>query len=88
MSIVQSALKEWDRGSKLQRKGILQKFIDDNFGKTGPEIEDAFCQSASLFLTRVSSWLRMTYMTGACVSLQLKALQVFVTATAGLVFYI
>jgi len=84
--IVQSALKKWDRGTKSQRKEILQKFIDDNFGKTGPEIEDGFCQSASLFLTRVSSWLRMTYITGTCVSLQLKALQVFVTATAGLHF--
>ena len=87
MLIVQSALKKWDRGTKSQRKEILQKFIDDNFGKTGPEIEDGFCQSASLFLTRVSSWLRMTYITGTCVSLQLKALQVFVTATAGFVFY-
>ena len=85
--IVQSALKKWDRGTKSQRKEILQKFIDDNFGKTGPEIEDGFCQSASLFLTRVLSWLRMTYITGTCVSLQLKALQVFVTATAGFVFY-
>jgi len=84
--IVQSALKKWDRGTKSQRREILQKFIEDNSGKTGPEIEDGFCQSASLFLTRVSSWLRMTYITGTCVSLQLKALQVFLAAAAGLHF--
>jgi len=80
---VQSALKKWDKGTNQQRKEILKEFIRNNKGKTAPEIEDNFSQSSSLFLGRVTAWLRLTYITGTCVTLQMKALHVFLSATAG-----
>lgn len=83
ISKVQGFLANWDSGTALMRKDILANFMQNNLGKTGPELETEFYQSASLFLTRLSAWLRLTYMTGTCVSLQLKAIYIFVSATSG-----
>ena len=61
ISKVMSILQEWDKGSKITRKNILQDFIAQNQNKTGPELEQEFAQAASLFLTRLTAWLRLTY---------------------------
>jgi hypothetical protein len=58
---VRKLLHQWDHGNKQVRARILQDFILTNQNKTGPEIENEFAQSASLFLTRITAWLRMTY---------------------------
>lgn len=83
---VQNFLKSWDGGSALARAGILKDFIARNKGRTGPEIDEEFCQASSLFLNRISAWLRLSYITGTYVSLQLKALNTFLAATAGYQF--
>ena len=58
---VMSLLQEWDKGSKVTRKQILDDFISQNENRMGPEIEAEFSQAASLFLTRLTAWLRLTY---------------------------
>ena len=61
ISTVMNMLQEWDKGSRTTRRQILQDFIAQNYNKTGPELEAEFAQAASLFLTRLSAWLRLTY---------------------------
>ena len=54
-------LHEWDNCCKLTRKKILRNFIANNQSKTGPEIEEQFAHASSLFLARISAWLRLSY---------------------------
>lgn len=54
-------LQTWDRGSKSTRAKMLQDFVCENTNKTGPELELEFAHAASLFLTRLTAWLRLTY---------------------------
>lgn len=54
-------LQEWDSAGKVTRKHILENFILANQGKTGPELEIEFSQGGSLFLARITAWLRLTY---------------------------
>lgn len=58
---VAKLLQQWDHGSKNVRSKILQDFIASNQGKTGPELDLEFAHAASLFLTRLTAWLRLTY---------------------------
>ena len=61
LAAVTKLLQQWDHGSKSVRSKILQDFITSNHGKTGPELELEFAHAASLFLTRLTAWLRLTY---------------------------
>lgn len=54
-------LQEWDSAHKVARSHILDNFIKSNDGKTEPELELEFSQGGSLFLARLTAWLRMTY---------------------------
>ncbi|XP_078074714.1 armadillo-like helical domain containing protein 1 [Mustelus asterias] len=83
ISRLMNFLQEWDNGNKAVRHRILNDFINTNKGKTGPELELQFAQGASLFLTRLTAWLRLTYMVGTCVMEQLQAIGVFLSATSG-----
>lgn len=83
ISKVMAVLQEWDKGSKITRKKILQDFIAQNQNKTGPELEQEFAQAASLFLTRLTAWLRLTYMIGTALNEQLKAISIFLSASSG-----
>lgn len=83
ISKVMTLLQEWDKGSKTTRKTMLEDFISQNQNKTGPELEEAFAQAASLFLTRLTAWLRLTYMIGTCLNEQLRAITIFVSASSG-----
>ncbi|XP_055497706.1 armadillo-like helical domain containing protein 1 [Leucoraja erinacea] len=78
-----SFLQDWDRGTKAIRHQILNDFINTSKGKTSPELELQFAQGASLFLTRLTAWLRITYMVGTCVTEQLQAIGIFLTAASG-----
>ncbi|XP_070601110.1 armadillo-like helical domain containing protein 1 isoform X3 [Erythrolamprus reginae] len=78
-----SFLQEWDSAGKVTRKHILENFILANQGKTGPELEIEFSQGASLFLARITAWLRLTYMYGICLENQLKSIGIFLSAASG-----
>ena len=80
---MQALLSKWDKGSAVVRGDILQDFLKSNVGKTGPDLELEFGQAASLFLARLTAWIRLTYMTGTCLGAQLKAIHVFLSATSG-----
>ena len=49
---------------------------------TAPELERQFCDCASLFLARVTVWLRMNYLRGP-LKLMLKAIRIFVSSASG-----
>ncbi|ETE57580.1 hypothetical protein L345_16702, partial [Ophiophagus hannah] len=76
-------LQEWDSAGKVTRKHILENFILANQDKTGPELEIEFSQGASLFLARITAWLRLTYMYGTCLEQQLKSIGIFLSAASG-----
>ncbi|KAM6963048.1 armadillo-like helical domain containing protein 1 [Aplochiton taeniatus] len=75
-------LQEWDHGNKTVRSRMLTSFLDENTGMTCPELELEFAQVASLFLARLTAWMRLTYMFGTCLGLQLKAVGVFLSASS------
>uniref|UniRef100_A0A8C4S9V3 Armadillo like helical domain containing 1 n=1 Tax=Erpetoichthys calabaricus TaxID=27687 RepID=A0A8C4S9V3_ERPCA len=75
-------LQEWDQSGKSVRSRILNDFIKYNMGKTSPELELEFAQGGSLFLTRLTAWMRLTYMIGTCLGLQLQAIGVFLSAAS------
>ena len=52
--------KTWDSGNKRIRERILNEFIRGNWNKTGPQLEKELGNGASLFLARISAWLRLT----------------------------
>ncbi|XP_069126971.1 armadillo-like helical domain containing protein 1 [Argopecten irradians] len=83
ISKVMSLLQEWDKGSKVVRGKILKDFISQNQNKTGPELEQEFAQAASLFLARLTAWLRLTYMIGTSLNDQLRAISIFLSASSG-----
>ncbi|CAF0829219.1 unnamed protein product [Brachionus calyciflorus] len=75
-------LKEWDKGSINVRRKILHDFIVQHQNTTGTELEEEFAHSASLFFTRVTSWLRLTYMVGTCVTEQLEVIRIFLNTSS------
>ena len=54
-------LEEWDHGDKTTRNRMLNTFVAQNEGKTYYELETAFALGASLFLARMTTWIRLTY---------------------------
>ncbi|KAI8821632.1 uncharacterized protein EV422DRAFT_424560 [Fimicolochytrium jonesii] len=75
--------KTWDKGTRSVREKILQEFVTHNRNKTGPQLEREFSNGASLFLTRISAWLRLSYLLGHSLSIQLQAINVFISASSG-----
>ena len=61
ISKIMSFLQEWDHGNKIVRSRMLNAFLTQNTGKTCPELEVEFAQVASLFLARLTAWMRLTY---------------------------
>ncbi|NXI39884.1 ARMD1 protein, partial [Galbula dea] len=76
-------LQEWDSAHKVARSHILDNFIKSNDGKTEPELELEFSQGASLFLARLTAWLRMIYMYSTCLKNLLKSISIFLSAASG-----
>ncbi|XP_051234005.1 armadillo-like helical domain containing protein 1 [Dicentrarchus labrax] len=79
---VLSFLREWDRGDRTVRCRMLNTFLTQNTGKTFYELELEFAQVASLFLARLTTWMRLTYMFGTFLGLQLKAVGIFLSASS------
>ncbi|NXV81817.1 ARMD1 protein, partial [Atlantisia rogersi] len=76
-------LQEWDSAHRVARSRILDNFIQSNDGKTQPELELEFSQGASLFLARLTTWLRMTYIYSTCLNKLLRSIGIFLSATKG-----
>ncbi|XP_033082574.1 armadillo-like helical domain containing protein 1 isoform X2 [Trachypithecus francoisi] len=77
-----SFLQEWDNAGKVTRSHILDKFIETNQGKTAPELEQEFSQGASLFLVRLTTSLRITYVTDSCLEKLLRSIGIFLSAVS------
>ncbi|KAM9109029.1 armadillo-like helical domain containing protein 1 isoform 5-T7 [Megaptera novaeangliae] len=77
-----SFLQDWDNAGKVARSHILINFIETNQGKTAPELEQEFSQGASLFLVRLTTWLRLTYMTGSRLDKLLRSIGIFLSAVS------
>ena len=80
---LQARLRKWDQGNRVARIRQLEDFIDECSHMTGPQLEHYFENGASLFLARISSWLRLSYALGQAVGLLLQAIAVFVAASSG-----
>ncbi|XP_022615323.1 uncharacterized protein C1orf228 homolog [Seriola dumerili] len=78
---VLSFLREWDRGDTTVRSRMLNTFLSQNAGKSFYELECEFAQVSSLFLARLTTWTRLTYMFGTFLGLQLKAIRIFLSAS-------
>ena len=76
-------LREWDGGKRETRIKILRSLVASHQQKTGAELEMEYGNGASLFLTRISAWLRLTYLLGIEVALQLQAIHIFLSAASG-----
>ncbi|KFO74704.1 Uncharacterized protein C1orf228, partial [Cuculus canorus] len=76
-------LQKWDNAHKAARSHILDNFIESNDGKTEQELELEFSHGASLFLARLTAWLRVTYMYSTCLNKLLKSISVFLSAASG-----
>jgi hypothetical protein len=76
-------LREWDNGKREVRVQILRAMVASHQEKTGAELEMEYGNGASLFLTRISAWLRLTYLLGVEVALQLQAIHIFLSAASG-----
>jgi hypothetical protein len=79
---VMHLLREWDKGSTPVRRKILVQFIKQNQNKTGTDLEEELAHTASLLFTRITAWLRLTYMTGNCLAEQLEAIKIFLNASS------
>jgi len=77
-------LRTWDNAKPNARKKLLSALVAEICGLTGPELETFFSNGASLVLARISAWLRLTYLNPKnFISVQLRAVSVFVGATGG-----
>ncbi|KAM3876171.1 armadillo-like helical domain containing protein 1 [Diretmus argenteus] len=84
ISQVLNLLQEWDHGNKVVRSRMLNAFLAQNSGRTFTfvELELQFAQVSSLFLARITTWMRLTYMFGTWLGLQLKAIGIFLSASS------
>ena len=62
---------------------ILREFIASNADSTAPELDRDLNNGGSLFLIRISAWLRLTFLLGYDLVLQLKSIRIFVGAISG-----
>ncbi|XP_039984967.1 armadillo-like helical domain containing protein 1 [Xiphias gladius] len=74
-------LRDWDRGDRTARSRMLNTFMAQNKGKTFHELECEFALASSLFLARLTTWMRLTYMFGTFLGLQLRAIRIFLSAS-------
>lgn len=83
-----SITNSWDKGTSSFRLELLHDFVEQNKGKTCPELENELCNGAALFLTRISAWLRLTYLSSSNLNIQLEAINVFLAAAGGQQFLV
>ena len=54
-------IRVYRQANAAARVKILQSFSHSMHGATATQLEEALANAASLFLTRLSAWLRLTY---------------------------
>ncbi|XP_010766663.1 adenine DNA glycosylase, partial [Notothenia coriiceps] len=74
-------LREWDRGDSRVRGRMLTAFLSRNPGRRLCDLELQLAQVSSLFLARITTWTRLTYMFGTFLGLQLKAIGIFLSSS-------
>lgn len=74
---VQETLRLWARGSRNQRIAILTRLVRRHRHSTSAELEKSLGHSALLLFTHITAWLRLTYMLGYELSVQLSAMSLF-----------
>lgn len=74
--------KKWDKGSKLTRERILKEFNEKCFNMTSHQLEQNLGNGGSLFLTRITACLRLSYMIPSKIDLEklLRAISIFIRA--------
>lgn len=80
---LQERLRRWDHGNRASRLHQLGEFIQQHANASGPQLDAEMDNGASLFLARITSWLRLSYALGHSVALQLQAVSVFVSSSSG-----
>ena len=76
-------LRCWDKGDRVTRTKMLDEFIERHAHETGPQLEKYYGNGASLFLTRISAWLKLTYVESIALDKQLNAISIFLSAANG-----
>ena len=76
-------LRSWDKGDRTTRVKMLEEFIERHSNETGPQLEKYYGNGASLFLTRISAWLKLTYGESIALNQQLEAVSIFLTSANG-----
>ena len=61
---------------------MLRDFVSQCSNMTAPELERQFSDCASLFLVRLTVWLRINYLRGP-LKLLLKAISIFLSSASG-----
>ena len=59
---VLEVLRAWDGSGVPERRRILQDFVAANKNRTGAQLDAQFADAASLFFTRLTTWLRLVYL--------------------------
>ncbi|XP_003388802.1 PREDICTED: uncharacterized protein C1orf228-like [Amphimedon queenslandica] len=79
---IRHILSCWDKGTVQEREAMLEEFLNTCSDMTQPQLEAHFNDCSSLFLARLTAWLRITYMFGTCVGIQLQCIGVFINIGA------
>eukprot|EP00039_Didymoeca_costata_P010232 m.137198 g.137198 ORF g.137198 m.137198 type:complete len:415 (-) comp14747_c0_seq5:1303-2547(-) len=80
-STLGSLLEEWDQNAFSGRRKMLTHFVQQTQGMTESQLEKYFFHGASLVLTRISAWFRLSYLNVKnAIPLQLKAFKIFCAA--------
>ncbi|KAM8931173.1 armadillo-like helical domain containing protein 1 [Pelodytes ibericus] len=74
--------REWDDGDLSVRKCIMNNFISCSKGKTEAELEQQFSLGGSLFLARLTTSLRLSYMFESNLSEILQSISIFLSASS------
>eukprot|EP00040_Diaphanoeca_grandis_P021967 m.117551 g.117551 ORF g.117551 m.117551 type:complete len:206 (+) comp28585_c0_seq1:145-762(+) len=81
--------RTWDKATENTRRRILAAFLTKFQNATESELETALFNGASLFLTRLSAWLRLTYLlANSNVDVKIQAIHVFMKAAGGTRFQV
>eukprot|EP00731_Ephydatia_muelleri_P017623 Em0010g721a len=86
--MVRSAMPRGPNGSTAVREIVLHEFLSQCTNATASDLEAYFGDCGSLFLARLTAWLRLTYMVGTCLDSQLKAISIFLSAASGHYFLV
>lgn len=77
-------LRAWDAASESRRTTLLSVFVKTFDGLSQASLDNAFADGASLFLTRLNTSLRLTYLLqNVNVALKIQAIRIFIEATGG-----